>query len=68
MTAPLEVFWQQRNPHCAVSYFVFLVSQKTDSEINKSFNYMATKAIMEYHTVYIIIKVIIGVKAAHIET
>ena len=68
MTVPLDVAWQQRNPHYAVSYSVFLLSQKIDNSINKAFNYMATMAIMEYHTIYIVIKVRVGVKISHIET
>lgn len=31
MTALLDVAWQQRNPYYAVSYSVFLVSQKIDN-------------------------------------
>lgn len=29
---------------------------------------MATVAIMEYHTIYIVIKVRVGIKISHIET
>lgn len=72
MTALLEVTWQQRNPHYAVSYCVFLVLQrkqiiKTNKQ-KQSFNYMATVAILEYRVIQIAINLRIGVKTAHIET